>query len=99
MTANAPAFKDYPYSFDQTPEKVVEQVRVITNTRKDDISEIANLINIFVTGRKVGKVPTASNDVVPEDRVGDINYTTSFLYILVDNAGTATWRRVALGSW
>lgn len=75
------------------------QLQQICNIRKDDITQFQNLPNIFLYGRKVGKIPTASNDVTPEDRVGDVNYTATFLYILIDNGGTAQWRRTALGAW
>lgn len=93
------AFRDYPYYPAETEEDIKEVLRQITNIRKDDIAQISQLTNIFVSGRKVGKVPTSSLDVDSTDRIGDINYTTTYLYILVDNGGTAQWRRIALGSW
>jgi hypothetical protein len=50
-------------------------------------------------GRKVGRVPSSSADVITGDKVGDFNYDISYIYVLVDNAGTGTWRRATLGSW
>lgn len=91
--------KDYPYFPTENLEDLKEQVRQITNIRKDDISIISQITSSFVSGRKVGKIPTSSADVVPSDKVGDINYTASFLYILIDNSGTPAWRRVALSAW
>lgn len=76
-----------------------EVVQEIVNAREEDIEAFGNLPNIFVSGRKVGKIPTSSADVVATDNVGDINYDASFLYILVDNAGTFVWRRVAIASF
>lgn len=92
-------FKDYPYWGPEKEEDVKEQLRQICNTRKDDISQIRNLVNVFVSGRKVGKIPTGSADVSSTDRIGDFNVTASYAYYLIDNAGTAEWRRVAVSSW
>lgn len=92
-------FKDYPYWSAATLTEVIEQLRQICSIRKSDISTISQITTSFISGRKVGKVPSSSIDVVATDKVGDINYTASYLYILVDNAGTPTWRRVALASW
>ncbi len=96
---NTVTFKDYPYWATETLEDVREQLRQITNTRKEDISTISQIASSFIAGRKVGKVPTSSADVTATDKVGDVNYTASFLYILIDNGGTPAWRRVALSSW
>lgn len=70
----------------------------VTRKRKDDIGEVDNFANIFISGRKVAKVPTASTDTI-DSRVGDFNYDAAYLYVCVDVAGSAAWRRVALGSW
>lgn len=90
--------KDYPYWTPENLDHVIEQIQQISRTRKDDISIFSNLENVFMSGRKVGKIPTASNDVTDEDRIGDFNFDAGYLYILVDNSG-ATWRRATLGSW
>lgn len=91
--------KPYPRTPVNTLEDVFNILRYITRERENDIVDFNNLSNVFMRGRKVGKIPTASNDVDPADKVGDFNYTVSYLYILVDNAGTAVWRRATLGSW
>lgn len=92
-------FKDYPYWAAETLDDIKSQLRDICNIRKDDITQIQNLASIFMAGRKVGKIPSASNDVDPTDRIGDQNYDQNYLYILIDNAGTAAWRRFTAGSW
>lgn len=92
-------FKDYPYWSAETEQDVKDQLRQICNTRKDDISTIQNLPNIFIYGRKVGKIPTSSLDVVSTDKIDDINWDASYVYILIDNSGTPEWRRTALGAW
>lgn len=91
--------KDYPYWGAGTSEDIKEQLRQICAIRKDDITQFQNLSSVFVSGRKVGKIPTASNDVTAADKVGDLNYDASYLYILVDNSGTPAWRRYAGGAF
>lgn len=94
-------FKDYPYYQAKDINELMDIVGQITHTRKDDITQIKNLPEVFISGRSVGKIPTSSADVVPDDRIGDQSIAAdgSYLYILVNNAGAAVWRRVALGSW
>jgi len=93
-------FKDYPSWEAENLEDVKELVRQITSIRKEDISVISQITSSFVGGRKVGKIPTSSADVdATTDKVGDINYSATYLYILIDNAGTPAWRRTALAAW
>ena len=92
-------FKDYPYYEPADLREVVEIIGQITRTRKDDIALIQNLPEVLVSGRKVGRVPSSSADVVAGDKVNDINWDTSYIYVLVDNAGIGVWRRAALASW
>ena len=99
MSTNNAVFKDYPYWPPTTLEHALGQIEQITRTRKDDIAQISNLKNIFVSGRKVGRVPSASNDVIAGDKVGDFNVTATYAYYLIDNAGAGEWRRVAVASW
>lgn len=88
-----------PYPKLITQENIVPILMQISRLREEDITDRNTFEAIFMKGRKVGKVPTASNDVAATDRIGDFNYTASYFYILVDNSGTPTWRRTALGSW
>ena len=70
-------------------------LRSILSARGDDISEFDNLKNTFMSGRKVGKVPTESADIAAADRAGDFNYDEDYLYLFT---GT-DWRRLELLSW
>lgn len=89
--------KEYPnYDVKRDAQELLTQ---ICNIRKDDIVQAKNLDFTFVSGRKVGRIPSASNDVISGDKIGDLNYDSDYIYILVDNAGTGVWRRAALGSW
>lgn len=90
---------DYPTITPNTEKDRIELLRLIVRERTNDINEFNNLQNRFMAGRKVAKVPTGSLDVADTDRVGDFNYDDQYYYLLVDNAGTAEWRRNALSSW
>ena len=79
-------------------EEILNFCKDITRMRREDVSEISNLSNIFIRGRKTDKIPTSSSDITG-NRVGDFNYDTSYIYVCVDNSGTAAWRRVSIGSW
>ena len=89
----------YPKILSDDPQDLYESLAFISRARINDITDWNNLPQTYMAGRKVGKVPTGSADIDPTDRLGDFNYTDSYLYICVDNAGAATWRRVALASW
>jgi len=91
--------KDFPKNDTQSAEGVEELLDFIVNERRNDINDFINLKNVFISGRKVGKIPSGASDIEVTDRVGDINYDASYLYIVIDNGGTAEWRRIALSSW
>lgn len=89
----------YPKITSDDATDLYNAMAFISRARINDITDWNNLENIFMRGRKVGKVPTGSADIAATDKVGDFNYSTTYLYLCVDNAGTAVWRRVALSSW
>lgn len=92
--------KLYPILKDNTLKGIFEWLKFVVRARSEDIQEFDNLQNTFIAGRKVGKVPTASNDVVAaEDKVGDFNVTATYAYFLINNAGTPVWRRAAVGAF
>ena len=99
MISGTIIFNDYPYYSAETLDDIREVLRQVTNTRKDDITAISQITASFVSGRLVGKIPSSSTDVQSTDKVGDISYNASYLYILIDDSGTPEWRRVALASW
>lgn len=81
-------------------EDLEKVVSYMVKERRQDVNDFKNLDARFMKGRKVGKVPTAFNDVAVTDTVGDFNYDASYLYILIDDAGTNKWARIALNvSW
>lgn len=91
--------KLYPVLKDTTLKGIFDWLKYVVRARSEDVQEFNNLQNIFIAGRKVGKIPSASNDVVAADKIGDFNVNATYAYFLIDNAGTAEWRRVAVGSW
>lgn len=91
--------KQFPNMVVRNEADLYTLARYILKERENDINDFNNLQNIFMAGRKVGKIPTGSADVLATDRVGDFNYDASYLYILVDNGGTAVWRRSTLSAW
>lgn len=90
--------KTYPKMQDQTLNEVIKVIEYITKERRNDVADFDNLINVFISGRKVGKIPTGSSDVADTDRLGDFNYDHSYAYLLIDNGG-ASWRRIHLNTW
>lgn len=88
----------YPQLFSDDTESLLIAVRRIIEERNSDVQNYNNLNQIFMSGRKVGKIPTSSADIAATDRVGDFNYSASYLYLCVDDSG-AKWRRIALASW
>lgn len=91
--------KNFPKMVVNTSEDTVTLCQFILKERPNDVSDFSNLSNIFMSGRKVGKIPTGSSDVENTDRVGDFNYDDAYLYLVVETGGNAEWRRVGLASW
>jgi len=71
----------------------------IIQKRRDDVKDFDNLNNIFISGRKTARIPSGATDVLPTDKVGDINYDLSYAYVLTQDGATVEWRRFALASW
>jgi hypothetical protein len=83
----------YPTPFSPTLESIFNWARSISRIRTDDVGDYTNLPNIYMRGRKVGKVPTSATDIAVDDRIGDFNYDTVYFYFVVDTGGgVAQWR-------
>lgn len=92
------ATRQYNFISDDNNKALGDFCRDIARMRQEDIDDFNNLSNVFMRGRKVGRIPSGSSDIAATDRIGDFNYDASYLYLCVDNSGAA-WRRIALGSW
>lgn len=90
--------KLWPGLKDKTIDAVYDCLKGVTQTRQDDLGDWKNLAQTYILGRKSNKVPSSSTDTTG-DNVGDVNYDASYLYICINNTGTAAWRRVALSTW
>lgn len=78
---------------------VTEWIRQTIEVHDKNLEDWKLLPESYIQGRKVRRVPSASNNVVAGDAEGDFNYDASYLYLLINNAGTLAWRRVAISSW
>ncbi len=90
--------KDFPSYNLELPNDVQLLLRYIVKERPNDVKEFDNIQNRFMAGRKVAKVPSGAATVT-EDRIGDFNYDQDYFYIVVNNSGTAEWRRIAYTAW
>lgn len=94
--------KNYPSLMQRTLDEVCKAIEFIARARLEDIADRNNFPNIFIGGRKVRKIPTDSNDITGSAE-GDFNVTwngtTGFAYFCVNNAGTITWVRAAVGTF
>jgi len=91
--------KQFPIMTLRTEDDLFVLGRYILKERANDINDFNNLENVFMRGRKVGKIPTGSADIAVTDRIGDFNYDDSYLYLVVDSSGSAVWRRIGLTTW
>lgn len=90
--------KDYPRLLNGTPEDMRDVLYEIIRTRSQDQAAFDQIKAKYIAGRKVTRTPSASNDVLTTDRLGDLSADENYIYILIDDSGLA-WRRAALGSW
>jgi len=83
----------------QDIQRWIEEVTRLRQT--EDVADFTNLPNVFVRGRLVERaIPASSTDVVSTDVLGDWLYSTTFLYILINDSGTPKWARInANVSW
>lgn len=91
--------ESYPLLTNADPQQVADTLREIARLRERDIEDFANLKNVFMRGRKVAKIPTASTDIVATDREGDFNFDVDYVYICVGTGSGLAWRRTAVESW
>ena len=90
--------REYPTLSREDLNEILETLKFMIKERKNDVNDFFNLKNVFISGRKVAKIPTGASDIIVTDRIGDFSFDTSYIYIVVDNTGTAEWRRATLAS-
>lgn len=79
-----------------TQEEIYNLLNYIVKERNNDVRDFDNLKNIFISGRKVTKIPADASDVVATDRVGDFNYDNSYIYLCLNNGVDVVWRTAPL---
>lgn len=89
----------YPSLSNSDPKTLKDALNFIARERQLDIVDRNNFPNIFVGGRKVGKVPAGSTDIATTDQEGDINYDSEHAYFAVNVGSTLTWLRASLSTW
>lgn len=76
--------------------EIADWVRQATRERGQDLedynSQVSN--NPFVF-----PAPASSSDLIGTEKAGDIAADASYVYVVVNNAGTLEWRRAALSSF
>ena len=90
--------QNYPSLISNTVSSIITTLRRIIELRKQDITDFNNLNQVFLSGRKVGKVPANSADITSGDRVLDWNYDNSYVYwvlLITGSPDTLEWRRIA----
>lgn len=90
--------KQYPSIDLKVLEDVISLLEYVRNERKNDVKDFDNIQNRFMSGRKVGTIPTGAA-TSSDERVGDFSYDENYLYLVVNNSGTAEWRRIAYTAW
>ena len=68
----------------------------IIRIREEDVTEFANLSNIYLPGRSTGRVPSSNSDVLATDQEGDVVNDGTYEYKLIDDSGTLKWDRRTL---
>lgn len=87
--------KLYPSLIKKDLPELVDVIDYIIKERRNDVNDFKNLPDQYISGRKVGKIPT-SVTAAATDRLGDFSYDSDNLYFVVDNSGTAEWRFIPL---
>lgn len=88
-------------SIDSTFNTVNETIRRIALLETQVRNLTRSLEGFYIKGRlRTDRVaPTSSADVQAKDFIYDRVLSTSFEYILINNAGTLAWRRITLNSF
>lgn len=95
-----PEIGSYPNPKEKT--SLAEWATEVTRQREQDKTKWRNLKEVVVRGRlrnNLRSTPSSSADVTATDNENDVMWDASYLYILVNNAGSLVWRRVGLSSW
>lgn len=82
-----------------TIQDIENWCNTVTRLREEeDLSDFLNLQNVFMAGRKVGKIPTSNSDTSVDDREGDFSFSSdgTSLYVVVNASGTIKWGKISI---
>lgn len=82
---------------DADEETIKDWMLKVTREREIDLQDYDNQVATNVVYFDVA--PTSSSDLRGTEKAGDIAADTNFLYVVVDNAGTLQWQRVATATF
>jgi len=77
-------------------QEILTWIEDVTRERGIDLSDFEIQQS---TNSRVYAVPASSTAIIGTEKVGDIAADTSFLYVVVDNAGVLRWQRVATATF
>lgn len=90
---------EYPELASFNINDIVSWIQQVKAIRNDDIEDNDLLGELYVRGRKTNRIPSAPNDVLSTDNIGDICTDDNYFYILI-NYTTPIWKRIAYDtSW
>lgn len=77
--------------------EALDWIRQATREREFDLEDYNNQVSTNVTFYNY--TPSSSSDLIGTEKPGDIAVSTSYIYVVVDNAGTLRWQRVATATF
>lgn len=91
-------YKSVGYSNgDAAISEIMDWVRHATRARDTDINDYDDMRT--TSPRIYSYTPANSSDLIGTEKAGDISVDTSYIYVVVDNAGTLQWQRVATATF
>lgn len=77
-------------------EEILDWIRDATRNRRFDLDDYNNQ---DTTAPKIYNTPASSSDLRGTEKPGDIATDANYVYVVVNNAGTLQWRRVAISTF
>ncbi len=77
-------------------QDVIKWIADVTRNRLLDVEDYKYLTTI---SPEIFSPPSSSSDLVGTEKAGDMAADTNYLYVVVNNAGTLQWRRVAISTF
>ncbi len=98
FTTEQQAMRVYPTLTKSDNKSLMDAINQISRLRKDDVAAWNNLTQVFISGRKVGTIPSGSTVTAVTDREGDFNYDSAHAYLAETIGSTLMWARWAIST-